>query len=108
MPNPGNATISDKHCTKNITKWASNFFLIIWLSHQVEEEEEGDVAEIDDDLFDDVHDYDYLMMADQPSVDSKRKQTYSAGLISCLNLAPTWLDAEITQPYRLDFDLLGI
>ena len=37
-------------------------------------EEEGDLAEIDDELFDDVHDYDYLMMADQPSVDSKRKQ----------------------------------
>ena len=35
-------------------------------------EEEGDLADIDDELFDDVHDYDYLMMADQPSVDSKR------------------------------------
>ena len=44
------------------------------LPDQVEEEEEGDVAEVDDELFDDVHDYDYLMMADQPSVDSKRKK----------------------------------
>merc|ERR1719384_622423 len=32
-------------------------------------EEEGDLVDIDDELFDDVHDYEYLMMADQPSVD---------------------------------------
>ena len=30
-------------------------------------------ADVDEELFDDVHDYDYLMMADQPSVDSETR-----------------------------------
>ena len=39
---------------------------------QVEEED----ADVDEELFDDVHDYDYLMMADQPSVDSETRSLF--------------------------------